>query len=71
MTKCDIPVLPTLARRIVLVQRQIKSFRNAVQDVIAVSSKTGAGVNQMRKEILFLMGHLKPKEFYIERQGRS
>ncbi|KAI8142608.1 P-loop containing nucleoside triphosphate hydrolase protein [Fennellomyces sp. T-0311] len=66
MTKGDIPVLPTLARRIITVQEGIKGFRNAVQDVLVVSSKTGAGVNQMRKEMLFLMGHLKPKEFYTK-----
>ncbi|KAI9271627.1 P-loop containing nucleoside triphosphate hydrolase protein [Phascolomyces articulosus] len=64
MTKSDIPVLPQLARRIITVQDGLKGFRNAIQDVLVVSSKTGAGINQMRKEILFLMGHLKSKEFY-------
>ena len=62
MTKSDIPVLPQLARRIITVQDGLKGFRNAIQDVLVVSSKTGAGINQMKKEMLFLMGHLKSKE---------
>jgi hypothetical protein len=67
MTKCDLQVLPTLARRVMAVQDDIKGFRNSVKDVLVVSSKTGAGVNQMRKEMLFLMGHLKEKDFYVEK----
>ncbi|KAI9498223.1 P-loop containing nucleoside triphosphate hydrolase protein [Zychaea mexicana] len=62
MTKSDIPVLPTLARRIITVQEGIRGFRNAVQDVLVVSSKSGAGINQMRKEMLFLMGHLRNRK---------
>ncbi|KAI9323810.1 P-loop containing nucleoside triphosphate hydrolase protein [Dichotomocladium elegans] len=55
MTKCDIPVLPELARRAVVVQNGIQKYRNAIKDVLLVSSKTGAGINQMRKEMLFLV----------------
>ncbi|KAI9331906.1 P-loop containing nucleoside triphosphate hydrolase protein [Pilaira anomala] len=64
LTKCDLLVLPNLARRIVTIEEHLKPLRNAVKDVVVVSSKTGAGINQFRKEMLFLMGHLKPKEFY-------
>lgn len=64
LTKCDLVVLPDLARRIMVVEDDIKQMRNAVKSVIAVSSKTSAGINQFRKEILFLMNHLKPREFY-------
>ncbi|RCH80133.1 GTP-binding protein, partial [Rhizopus stolonifer] len=64
LTKCDLLVLPTLAKRIVAVEDHIKPLRHAVQDVVVVSSKSGAGINQFRKEILFLMGQLKPKSFY-------
>ncbi|KAI8062548.1 P-loop containing nucleoside triphosphate hydrolase protein [Gongronella butleri] len=66
MTKCDLVVLPTLARRMMLVQDAVRQYRRAVQDVLVVSSKTGAGVNQMRKELLALAGHLKQKDFYID-----
>ncbi|KAI7858525.1 P-loop containing nucleoside triphosphate hydrolase protein [Circinella umbellata] len=62
MTKSDIPILPQLARRIITVQDGLKGFRNAIQDVLVVSSKTGAGINQMKKEMLFLMGQLKSKD---------
>jgi len=64
LTKCDLLVLPNLAKRIVTVEDHIKQLRNAVKDVVVVSSKTDAGINQFRKEMLFLMGHLQPKEFY-------
>ncbi|CAO0796743.1 unnamed protein product [Mucor circinelloides] len=64
LTKCDLLVLPNLAKRIITVEDHIKQLRNAVKDVVVVSSKTDAGINQFRKEMLFLMGHLQPKEFY-------
>lgn len=35
-----------------------------------VSALRGGGVNQMRKEILFLMGHLREKEYYREKIER-
>ncbi|ORY98704.1 P-loop containing nucleoside triphosphate hydrolase protein [Syncephalastrum racemosum] len=58
ITKSDIPNLPTLAKRVVVVQQDIQAYRNAVKEILVVSSKSGAGINQMRKEMLFLMGHL-------------
>lgn len=64
LTKCDLLVLPNLAKRIMTIEDHIKPLRNAVKDVVVVSSKTDAGINQFRKEMLFLMGELKPKEFY-------
>jgi hypothetical protein len=57
-----------LAKRIITVQDHIKPLHNAVKDVIAVSSKTDSGINQLRKEVLFLMGHLQPKSHYEEIQ---
>ncbi|KAG1463906.1 hypothetical protein G6F56_005191 [Rhizopus delemar] len=73
LTKCDLLVLPDLARRVTMVENDIKQFRNAVQNVAAVSSKTLSGVNQLRKELLFLTNHLKPREFYeaIEEQKQE
>ncbi|KAI8092690.1 P-loop containing nucleoside triphosphate hydrolase protein [Halteromyces radiatus] len=64
MTKCDLQVLPTLARRIMVVEKDIKKFHHAIQNVLVVSSKTGAGINQMRKEMLFITGHLKDNDYY-------
>lgn len=64
LTKCDLLKLPELAKRIVTIEDHLKPLRNAVKDVVVVSSKTDAGINQFRKEMLFLVGHLKPKEFY-------
>ncbi|KAL0074160.1 P-loop containing nucleoside triphosphate hydrolase protein [Phycomyces blakesleeanus] len=64
LTKCDLQVLPILARRVMVVQESIRTYRHSVKDVLVVSSKTGSGINQMRKEILFLTGKLQPREFY-------
>lgn len=64
LTKCDLLKLPDLAKRIITIEDHLKPLRNAVKDVVVVSSKTDAGINQFRKEMLFLVGHLKPKEFY-------
>lgn len=71
LTKCDLLILPNLAKRIITVEDHIKTLRNAVKDVVVVSSKTDAGINQFRKEMLFLMGHLKPKEFYDKIQAEK
>jgi GTP-binding protein EngB required for normal cell division len=71
LTKCDLLVLPNLAKRIITVEDHIKHLRNAVKDVVVVSSKTDAGINQFRKEMLFLMGQLKPKEFYDKIQAEK
>ncbi|KAI7898726.1 P-loop containing nucleoside triphosphate hydrolase protein [Cokeromyces recurvatus] len=64
LTKSDLMILPNLARRVITVQNDIKRYHNAIQDVIIVSSKRYSGINQFRKEILFLMGHLETKEYY-------
>ncbi|KAI8967545.1 P-loop containing nucleoside triphosphate hydrolase protein [Mycotypha africana] len=64
LTKSDLMILPDLARRVVSVGDQISSYKNAIKDVLVVSSKTNAGINEFRKQILFLMGQLKPKKFY-------
>ncbi|KAI8334051.1 P-loop containing nucleoside triphosphate hydrolase protein [Blakeslea trispora] len=64
LTKCDLLVLPNLAKRVVTVEDHLKKLHHAVKDVVIVSSKTGAGINQFRKEMLFLMGHLEPKSYY-------
>ena len=39
LTKCDLLVLPNLAKRIMTIEDHIRPFRNAVKDVVAVSSK--------------------------------
>jgi GTP-binding protein EngB required for normal cell division len=64
LTKSDLLVLPNLARRILTVENDINQYRNAIKDVVVVSSKTGCGINQLRKEVLFLVNNLKPKTFY-------
>ncbi|CAO3636062.1 unnamed protein product [Cunninghamella blakesleeana] len=70
MTKCDIPVLPDLAKRIIVVKDSLNQYNHAIKEIMVVSSKSGAGINQLRKEMLFLTGHLKPREFYEDKNAK-
>ncbi|KAI7869141.1 P-loop containing nucleoside triphosphate hydrolase protein, partial [Spinellus fusiger] len=54
LTKGDLQVLPALARRVTLTQAMVQKYKYAVKDVLVVSSLSGAGIQQMRKEILHL-----------------
>ncbi|KAG0361690.1 hypothetical protein BG005_007557 [Podila minutissima] len=58
LTKCDLVSPPDLARCYMLVQEELKkSFRNAITDrLLMVSSYTGAGMNNLRKDMLFVTG---------------
>ncbi|KAG0238918.1 hypothetical protein BGW42_000079 [Actinomortierella wolfii] len=55
LTKCDLVPPPDLARRYTTVLEKLKkSYRNAIKDrLIMVSSYTGAGMNNLRKDILW------------------
>ncbi|KAF9971423.1 hypothetical protein BGZ73_005636 [Actinomortierella ambigua] len=55
LTKCDLVTPPDLARRYTTVLEELKKlYRNAVRDrLIMVSSYTGAGMNNLRKDILW------------------
>ena len=58
LTKCDLVSPPDLARTYMVVQEELKkSFRNAMTDrILMVSSYTGAGMNTLRKDMLFVCG---------------
>ncbi|KAF9154599.1 hypothetical protein BG015_000506 [Linnemannia schmuckeri] len=58
LTKCDLVSPPDLARTYMVVQEELKkSFRNAMTDrILMVSSYTGAGMNTLRKDMLFECG---------------
>ncbi|KAF9134591.1 hypothetical protein BGW39_006531 [Mortierella sp. 14UC] len=58
LTKCDLISPPDLARTYMVVQEELKkSFKNAMTDrVLMVSSYTGAGMNTLRKDMLFACG---------------
>ncbi|KAF9942716.1 hypothetical protein BGZ67_000122 [Mortierella alpina] len=58
LTKCDLVAPPDLARTYMLVQEELKkSYRNAIADrLLMVSSYTGAGMNTLRKDMLFVCG---------------
>ncbi|KAF9433274.1 hypothetical protein BGZ76_009679, partial [Entomortierella beljakovae] len=58
LTKCDLVSPPDLARRYMVVQEELKkTYRNVIAEkLLMVSSYTGAGMNNLRKDILFTCG---------------
>ncbi|KAF9180154.1 hypothetical protein BGZ51_006408 [Haplosporangium sp. Z 767] len=58
LTKCDLVTPPDLARCYMTVQEELKkSYNNAITDrLLMVSSYTGAGMNNLRKDMLFVCG---------------
>ncbi|KAG0369986.1 hypothetical protein BGZ54_008171 [Gamsiella multidivaricata] len=58
LTKCDLISPPDLARCYMLVQEELKStYRHAIAErLLMVSSYTGAGMNNLRKDMLFACG---------------
>ncbi|KAF8981188.1 hypothetical protein BGZ46_003144 [Entomortierella lignicola] len=59
LTKCDLVTPPDLARRYMVVQEELKkTYRHAIAErLLMVSSYTGAGMNNLRKDMLFVCGH--------------
>ncbi|KAI1314607.1 hypothetical protein EDD11_001950 [Mortierella claussenii] len=58
LTKCDLVSPPDLARCYMLVQEELKkAYRHAIAErLLMVSSYTGAGMNNLRKDMLFTCG---------------
>jgi GTP-binding protein EngB required for normal cell division len=71
LTKCDLIILPTLARRYMMVLDDVSKYRHASKDVAVVSSRTQAGVNQLRKEILKTVGQLRSEKYYLDKTERQ
>jgi len=71
LTKCDLIILPTLARRYMMVLNDVNNYRHARKEVVLVSSRTQSGVNQLRKEILKTVGNLRSEKYYVEKTERQ
>ncbi|KAF9112343.1 hypothetical protein BGX27_003520 [Mortierella sp. AM989] len=58
LTKCDLVTPPDLARRYMVVQEELKkTYRHSISErLLMVSSYTGAGMNNLRKDMLFACG---------------
>jgi hypothetical protein len=63
--------LPTLARRYVIMLQDLKQYKRAQKDVFLVSSRSNAGVNQLRKEILRISGQLRSEQYYVDKTERQ
>ncbi|KAF9917000.1 hypothetical protein BX616_002217 [Lobosporangium transversale] len=59
LTKCDLVNPPDLARCYMLVQEELKkTYRHAISErLLMISSYTGAGMNNLRKDMLFVLGY--------------
>ena len=60
-----------LARRYVLVEKELAEFRHAVDKPLMVSSETSAGIFMMRKEMLRLAGGLDRARKFARRNKVS
>ncbi|CAG8583666.1 6764_t:CDS:1 [Diversispora eburnea] len=59
MTKCDMVVLPDLARRHTLIKERLKIFKNGIDPPLMVSAKKGSGIVKLRFLILSIVGGLE------------
>jgi len=71
LTKCDLIILPTLARRYMVALQDVAQYRHARKEVAIASSRSKAGINQLRKEILRNVGHLRSEKYYIDKSTRQ
>lgn len=55
LTKCDLVDSVDLARRHALAEQYIANSKNGVKPVLMVSSKTGAGLQKLRNEIMTML----------------
>ncbi|KAJ1965718.1 hypothetical protein GGI12_000579 [Dipsacomyces acuminosporus] len=56
LTKCDLIHRVDLAKRHLLVSQETAKSKNCIQRVMMVSARQGAGLNELRKEILHTCG---------------
>jgi GTP-binding protein EngB required for normal cell division len=71
LTKCDLIILPTLARRYMVATEDVSNYYHARKDVAMVSSRSKSGINQLRKDILKNTGHLRSEKYYIDKSERQ
>ncbi|KAJ2964028.1 hypothetical protein NQZ79_g962 [Umbelopsis isabellina] len=71
LTKCDLVILPTLARRYMLMLQDLKQYKRAQKDVFLVSSRSNAGINQLRKDVLRSVGQLRSEQYYEDKTERQ
>ncbi|ORX90634.1 ribosome biogenesis GTP-binding protein YsxC [Basidiobolus meristosporus CBS 931.73] len=56
MTKCDLVPRPVLARRYCVVLKDLAEYRHSIKSILMASAHTKAGINNMRKSILHVIG---------------
>ncbi|KAG2181228.1 hypothetical protein INT43_008811 [Umbelopsis isabellina] len=71
LTKCDLVILPTLARRYMLMLQDLRQYKRAQKDVFLVSSRNNAGINHLRKDVLRSVGQLRSEQYYEDKTERQ
>ncbi|KAK9717051.1 hypothetical protein K7432_006461 [Basidiobolus ranarum] len=74
MTKCDLVPRQVLARRYCVVLKDLAEYRHSIKNVLMASAHTKAGINNMRKSILHILGapiKLLPPALGKDRSGKS
>lgn len=51
--------------------QDVAQYRHARKEVAIASSRSKAGINQLRKEILRNVGHLRSEKYYIDKSTRQ
>ncbi|CAG8452368.1 848_t:CDS:2 [Ambispora leptoticha] len=59
LTKCDLVLSKDIARRYQLIKEELKNYRYAIETPIMVSSRTRAGIDKLRRDLLFLVNGLE------------
>ncbi|KAG9285887.1 hypothetical protein G9A89_013312 [Geosiphon pyriformis] len=66
LTKCDLVNSSNLARQHILITKELANYRFGFESPLMISAKTKAGIDKMRREMLFLVGGLEKAREYLK-----
>ena len=56
LTKTDLVLQPVLAKRATMLMDQLKAYHRVIPEPLLVSSKTGGGIDHLRRHVLHAVG---------------
>lgn len=54
-----------------LMLQDLKQYKRAQKDVFLASSRSNAGINQLRKDVLRSVGQLRSEQYYEDKTERQ